>query len=119
MIIYAIQAMEHDKGRIAIRTGGNRLGGEVFIAAGDNSRGIAPEMADKLFDSFESDEQDQGGTGLGLAVSYNRVKAHEGNILLEGRLMPLWRTHRARKGFAPERRGKTFSRGSCTAGDRC
>ena len=81
LIINAIQAIEHDNGRIAIRTGENRLDGEVFIAVGDNGRGVAPEMADKLFDPFVSDKQDQGGTGLGLAVSYNLVKAHEGNIV--------------------------------------
>ena len=81
LIINAIQAIEHDNGRIAIRTGENRLIGEVFIAVSDNGRGIAPEMADKLFDPFVSDKQDQGGTGLGLAVSYNLVQAHEGRIV--------------------------------------
>lgn len=83
VIINAIQGIDHENGRIAIRTGENRAAGEVFITVGDNGRGIAPEMADKLFDPFVTDKQDQGGTGLGLAVSYSLVKAHDGDIAFE------------------------------------
>ncbi len=80
VIINAIQAIDHDRGRIVIQTGHHRSEGSVYMAIRDNGRGISTEVADKLFDPFVTDKQGQGGTGLGLAVSYNLVQAHDGQI---------------------------------------
>ncbi len=80
VIINAIQAIDHDRGCIAIETGHRPTEGCVYIAVQDNGGGISPEVADKLFDPFVTDKQGQGGTGLGLAVSYNLVQAHDGRI---------------------------------------
>ncbi len=80
VIINAIQAIDHDKGRIRIQTRRHLSEGAVAISVRDNGRGISPEMADKLFDPFVTDKQGQGGTGLGLAISYNLVEAHDGRI---------------------------------------
>ncbi len=80
VIINAIQAIDHEKGRIVIRSRHDHSEGTVAITVRDNGRGISPEMADKLFDPFVTDKQGQGGTGLGLAVSYNLVEAHDGRI---------------------------------------
>ncbi len=80
VIINAIQAIDHDQGRIAIQSRHNHSEGKVAISVRDNGRGISPEVADKLFDPFVTDKQGQGGTGLGLAVSYNLVEAHGGRI---------------------------------------
>ena len=80
VIINAIQAIDHDRGRIVIQSGYNRSEGSVYVAVHDNGRGISPEVADNLFDPFVTDKQRQGGTGLGLAVSYNLVRAHAGHI---------------------------------------
>ncbi len=83
VIINAIQAIDHDRGRIFVRTRHNPSEGTVVITVRDNGRGIAPEVVDKLFDPFVTDKQEQGGTGLGLAVSYNLVEAHDGRITFE------------------------------------
>lgn len=80
VIINAIQAIVPGQGQIDIRSGENQDTGHVFVAVRDNGRGIAPEIADKIFDPFVTDKQGQGGTGLGLAVSYSLVKAHDGHI---------------------------------------
>jgi signal transduction histidine kinase/ActR/RegA family two-component response regulator len=80
VIINAIQAIDHDQGRIDIQSGAVDAEGLVYISVRDNGCGISPEVADKIFDPFVTDKQDQGGTGLGLAVSYNLVKAHDGQI---------------------------------------
>jgi CheY-like chemotaxis protein len=37
-------------------------------------------VADRLFDPFVTDKQDEGGTGLGLSVTYSLVQAHHGLI---------------------------------------
>ncbi len=80
VVINAIQAIDHDQGRIIVETGYVHAEDRVYIAVHDNGRGINPEVADKLFDPFVTSNQGQGGTGLGLAVSYNLVQAHEGQI---------------------------------------
>ncbi|MDJ0809472.1 MAG: ATP-binding protein [Desulfobacterales bacterium] len=83
VVINAIQAIEHERGHIIVETGYVHDEDRVFIAVHDNGRGINPEVADKLFDPFVTDNQGRGGTGLGLAVSYNLVQAHEGQITFD------------------------------------
>ncbi len=83
VVINAIQAIDHNHGRIVVETGYERAEGSVYVAVHDNGRGITPEVADKLFDPFVTSNQGQGGTGLGLAVSYNLVQAHEGQITFD------------------------------------
>ncbi len=83
LIINASQAIEHDHGKIRIITRLRRQDGFISIVVEDNGKGVNSEIADKLFDPFITDKQDKGGTGLGLSVSYNLVKAHQGSISFE------------------------------------
>ncbi len=55
----------------------------VYIRITDNGRGISPAIADKIFLPFVTDKQSEGGTGLGLSVTYSLVKAHDGEIDFE------------------------------------
>ena len=55
------------------------------IAISDNGKGISPEIVDKLFLPFVTDKQAQGGTGLGLSVTYGLVQAHGGDISFDTR----------------------------------
>ena len=80
MIINATQSMGQKQGKIKIQTGYQAGTGQVFIAIFDNGRGINPSISHKIFDPFVTDKQAEGGTGLGLSVSYNLVKAHNGEI---------------------------------------
>jgi len=47
----------------------------------DNGPGIAPDMQERLFDSFVTSKPD--GMGLGLAISRTLVEAHGGTLWLE------------------------------------
>ena len=80
IILNAAQAIDHDHGLIKINTGYNIKTGQVFITIADNGSGVDPSMGKKIFDPFVTDKQASGGTGLGLSVSYNLVKAHDGEI---------------------------------------
>ena len=80
LTINAIQAIDHDVGKIKIATGVQKKDGRIFISVSDNGRSIDPTVSDKIFDPFFTDKQAEGGTGLGLSVTYNLVKAHEGEI---------------------------------------
>lgn len=83
IIINAVQSIDHDQGRINVTTGLRTQDGRVFIRVVDNGRGISDTIADKIFLPFITDKQSEGGTGLGLSVSYSMVKSHEGEIVFD------------------------------------
>jgi signal transduction histidine kinase/ActR/RegA family two-component response regulator len=81
--INAIHAVNHNRGEIEIKTGLRIKDGMVYIRITDNGRGISPAIADKIFLPFVTDKQSEGGTGLGLSVTYSLVKANDGEIEFE------------------------------------
>ena len=60
------------------------LDGEVLILVSDDGPGIPEEDRTRVFDRFvrldENRSQQQGGTGLGLAVVRSMVEAHGGTV---------------------------------------
>ena len=85
ILINAIQAIDHQKGIIRIRSGFQKKNGRILVAISDNGCGVSAAIADKLFLPFVSDKQEVGGTGLGLSVTYGLVQAHGGDISFETR----------------------------------
>ncbi len=65
-------------GRIAV----SALPGErnVEVLVDDDGPGIAPDRRESVFRPFETGG---GGTGLGLTIARDIVRAHGGDILLE------------------------------------
>jgi two-component system osmolarity sensor histidine kinase EnvZ len=58
-----------------------RQGRMVFVTVDDDGPGIPPERRESVFRPFESDAA--GGTGLGLTIARDIVRAHGGEIVLE------------------------------------
>ena len=83
IIINAIQAIDHSGGIIRIATVFQRKDARVGLQIMDNGRGISEAIADKLFLPFVTDKQAEGGTGLGLSVTYGLVQSHGGKISFE------------------------------------
>lgn len=83
LILNAIQAIDHDQGKVRIATGFQKNDGRIFISVSDNGRGIDPSIKDRMFDPFVTGRQSEGGTGLGLSVTYNLVAAHDGEITVQ------------------------------------
>jgi PAS domain S-box-containing protein len=81
-----------DRGRILIRLSaahqykGHKRAG-VRLTVCDNGPGIAPEVRKKLFEPFFTTKRDVG-TGLGLWVSSNILRKHDGTIRLRSSVAP-------------------------------
>lgn len=84
LVTNAVQAM-HAGGRLFISTRGGKGNGSVEITVKDTGKGIAPEYLPHIFDPFFS-TKGEGGTGLGLSVSYGIIKNHGGEIRVESKV---------------------------------
>jgi two-component system, NtrC family, sensor kinase len=57
-----------------------RSGDKVEISIRDNGNGIPEKIKDKIFQPFFTTKPTGQGTGLGLSLSYDSIKAHQGKI---------------------------------------
>ncbi|HEX7108474.1 MAG TPA: HAMP domain-containing sensor histidine kinase [Aestuariivirga sp.] len=81
--IESAQAERPDAPNGAITLQARREGSVTVIEVSDNGPGIPDQIRDKLFEAFQSAAR-QGGTGLGLAIAAELVRAHGGDIQLQG-----------------------------------
>ncbi len=72
---------------VTVKTSRNPLSGgrgaEVLISVTDNGNGIPQNIVDKIFQPFFTTKPTGQGTGLGLSLSYDIVKAHGGELKVE------------------------------------
>jgi len=57
-----------------------KLNGKVEIKVADNGNGIPQKVLDKIFQPFFTTKPTGQGTGLGLSLAYDIIKAHGGEI---------------------------------------
>ncbi|HEX5654472.1 MAG TPA: ATP-binding protein, partial [Chitinophagaceae bacterium] len=60
-----------------------KMNGKVEIKVKDNGNGIPQKVVDKIFQPFFTTKPTGQGTGLGLSLSYDIVKAHGGALRVE------------------------------------
>jgi signal transduction histidine kinase/ActR/RegA family two-component response regulator len=67
-----------------IRVEGEAHNGEVELRVRDNGRGLDPELAPRIFETFvqapRSIDRSEGGLGLGLAIVRSLVELHDGSV---------------------------------------
>ena len=81
LVLNGAQAMQpHGGGKLTIRTRLIPQEESVEMCIQDTGEGIAPENLAKIFDPFFTTKAEGKGVGLGLAVLYGIVKAHEGEV---------------------------------------
>ncbi len=64
--------------KVTIKT--KQLDGKIEITVNDNGNGIPDSIKDKIFQPFFTTKPTGQGTGLGLSLSYDIIKAHGGEI---------------------------------------
>jgi two-component system, NtrC family, sensor kinase len=60
-------------------------GDKIIITVRDNGNGIPQKIVDKIFQPFFTTKPTGQGTGLGLSLSYDIIKAHGGEIKVESK----------------------------------
>jgi signal transduction histidine kinase len=66
---------------VAVST--TKLDDRIQISVRDNGPGIPPHIVDKIFQPFFTTKPTGQGTGLGLSLSYDIIKAHGGELKVE------------------------------------
>jgi signal transduction histidine kinase len=79
LLLNARDAMP-DGGEIQVETRYDAPADEIIVEVRDTGTGIAPEHQSHIFDPFFTTKAAGTGTGLGLAVCYGIITAHEGRI---------------------------------------
>ncbi len=79
---YAIR----DHGEVRISTGADLDAGEVWIEVADTGEGIPAENLNRIFDPYYTTKPVGQGTGIGLAIVYSIVAAHNGRIEVSSRV---------------------------------
>ncbi|HUN63421.1 MAG TPA: ATP-binding protein [Candidatus Sulfotelmatobacter sp.] len=86
LVLNGAQAMQGKGGgelRIRTRVTSDRENAELCVS--DTGEGIAPENMSKIFDPFFTTKPEGKGVGLGLAVLYGIVRAHDGEVEVASR----------------------------------
>jgi len=68
---------------VSIKT--KKLDGKIEISVKDNGNGIPEKVVAKIFQPFFTTKPTGQGTGLGLSLSYDIIKAHSGEIKVESK----------------------------------
>jgi two-component system NtrC family sensor kinase len=57
--------------------------GKALVSVRDNGMGISPKIMDKIYQPFFTTKPTGEATGLGLSLSYDMIKAHQGEIKVD------------------------------------
>jgi len=83
LLTNACQALPDRTRSIRLHTLHDHEAKQVKVIVSDEGIGMSAEVQQRLFDPFFTTKRDQGGTGLGLSVTYNIVQAHHGKLQVE------------------------------------
>ena len=67
----------------AVSVSTKKINGKVEVKVSDNGNGIPQKIIDKIFQPFFTTKPTGQGTGLGLSLSYDIIKAHGGELKVE------------------------------------
>ncbi|HNP46369.1 MAG TPA: ATP-binding protein, partial [Panacibacter sp.] len=82
---YAVNERQKAEGvgfKAAVSVTTKKNNNKIEISVADNGSGIPEKIKEKIFQPFFTTKPTGSGTGLGLSLSYDIVKAHGGEIKL-------------------------------------
>ena len=84
IVVNAEQAMAGG-GRLSVKTAWEPLEGRARIEVADTGPGLTDEVRARLFEPFFTTKDVGQGTGMGLALTFGIVRAHQGTLEAENR----------------------------------
>jgi signal transduction histidine kinase len=86
--LYAVTEKKNQRSRgneptVSVST--KKVNGKVEIKVTDNGGGIPQKVLDKIFQPFFTTKPSGQGTGLGLSLAYDIIKAHGGEIKVKSK----------------------------------
>lgn len=78
----AMQKEDDDTFHPIVKLSTVRVQGKVIVRIEDNGSGIPDDVKDKIFNPFFTTKPPGEGTGLGLSLSYDLIKANNGKLIL-------------------------------------
>jgi len=78
----AMQDMEDESRELVLAVSAEKIADDICIRIKDTGPGIPEHIQPKLFDAFQASTK-AGGTGLGMAIAAELVRAHGGAICIE------------------------------------
>jgi len=75
--------VSEDKYEPTVSVSTKKIGDKVLISVKDNGSGIPQKVLEKIFQPFFTTKPTGQGTGLGLSLSYDIIKAHGGELKVE------------------------------------
>ncbi|MDQ6764207.1 MAG: tetratricopeptide repeat protein [Bacteroidota bacterium] len=85
---YAVDEKKKQNGKSyepTVSVGTKKVADKVEIKVADNGNGIPQNIIDKIFQPFFTTKPTGQGTGLGLSLSYDIIKAHGGDLKVESK----------------------------------
>ncbi len=78
--VYEKRKVEETGYEAAVKVATRQSDNQVSITVSDNGNGIPKDIVDKIFQPFFTTKPTGSGTGLGLSLAYDIIKAHGGDI---------------------------------------
>ncbi|GAB2971366.1 7TM diverse intracellular signaling domain-containing protein [Mucilaginibacter puniceus] len=84
--VYAIQKQFGDNpgGELLIKTHHDE--DNVYVTIKDNGTGMDEQTQKKIFEPFFTTKEVGEGTGLGMSITYNTIKKHDGQIIVNSKV---------------------------------
>ncbi len=83
LLVNAAQAIEKH-GEVTVRTW--HESGSIYISIADTGCGIPPSNLNRVFEPFFTTKDAGKGTGLGLSITYDIIRKHGGEIVVESEI---------------------------------
>jgi signal transduction histidine kinase len=80
LVLNALDALPNRNRAIRLSTRSDWTANRVTLRVEDEGVGIPPEHLERVFEPFFTTKQEQGGTGLGLFITYKLVMTHGGDL---------------------------------------